>query len=44
MNDMVLQKLEGGLLTITMNRPERKQRAQSGHGRGAGRGGAARGG
>ncbi len=23
-NDMVLQKLEGGLLTITMNRPERK--------------------
>jgi 2-(1,2-epoxy-1,2-dihydrophenyl)acetyl-CoA isomerase len=24
MNDMVLQKLEGGLLTITMNRPERK--------------------
>ncbi|WP_426422234.1 enoyl-CoA hydratase [Bradyrhizobium genosp. A] len=24
MNDKVLQKLEGGLLTITMNRPERK--------------------
>nr|WP_166476828.1 enoyl-CoA hydratase [Bradyrhizobium symbiodeficiens]QIP03954.1 enoyl-CoA hydratase [Bradyrhizobium symbiodeficiens] len=24
MNDMVLQRLEGGLLTITMNRPERK--------------------
>jgi len=24
MNDMVLQKLEGGLLIITMNRPERK--------------------
>jgi 2-(1,2-epoxy-1,2-dihydrophenyl)acetyl-CoA isomerase len=24
MNDMVLQKLDGGLLTITMNRPERK--------------------
>ena len=24
MSDMVLQKLEGGLLTITMNRPERK--------------------
>ncbi|WP_027535884.1 enoyl-CoA hydratase [Bradyrhizobium sp. WSM3983] len=24
MNDMVLQKLEGALLTITMNRPERK--------------------
>ncbi|MGX1007705.1 enoyl-CoA hydratase/carnithine racemase [Bradyrhizobium japonicum] len=24
MNDMVLQKLEGGLLTITMNRPVRK--------------------
>lgn len=24
MNDMVLQKLEGGLLTIIMNRPERK--------------------
>jgi 2-(1,2-epoxy-1,2-dihydrophenyl)acetyl-CoA isomerase len=24
MNDIVLQKLEGGLLTITMNRPERK--------------------
>src|SRR5690348_311611 len=24
MNDMVLQKLEGGLLTITMNRPDRK--------------------
>lgn len=24
MNDMVLQKLEAGLLTITMNRPERK--------------------
>src|ERR1700750_1147053 len=24
MNDMVLQKLESGLLTITMNRPERK--------------------
>ncbi|AWM05024.1 enoyl-CoA hydratase [Bradyrhizobium symbiodeficiens] len=24
MNDMVLQELEGGLLTITMNRPERK--------------------
>lgn len=24
MNEMVLQKLEGGLLTITMNRPERK--------------------
>lgn len=24
MNDMALQKLEGGLLTITMNRPERK--------------------
>lgn len=24
MNDMVLQNLEGGLLTITMNRPERK--------------------
>lgn len=24
MNDLVLQKLEGGLLTITMNRPERK--------------------
>src|SRR5512142_1182935 len=23
-NDMVLQKLEGGLLTITMNRPERR--------------------
>ena len=24
MNDMVLQKLEGGLLTITMNRPDRR--------------------
>lgn len=29
MNDMVLQKLEGGLLTITMNRPERKNALNS---------------
>ncbi|MGY4448541.1 2-(1,2-epoxy-1,2-dihydrophenyl)acetyl-CoA isomerase [Bradyrhizobium sp. i1.3.1] len=43
MNDMVLQKLEGGLLTITMNRPGAEERAQPRHGRGAGRGRAARG-
>ena len=41
-NEMVLQKLEQGLLTITMNRPDRRN-AQSGHDARAGGGSAARG-
>jgi 2-(1,2-epoxy-1,2-dihydrophenyl)acetyl-CoA isomerase len=41
-NDIVLQKLEHGLLTITMNRPDRRNALNPDMTRG-GRGGATRG-
>ena len=42
MNDMVLQKLDSGLLTITMNRPDRRNALNPDMDTGAGRSGAAR--
>ena len=43
MNDMVLQSLDNGLLTITMNRPDRRNALNPGHDARSGRSRAARG-